>query len=103
MAAIVPQNICPKAKLEYDRDQRVKRGEFYTPDPVVSYIVRSVDYLLKTEFGLEDGLADTTVDPRTGEPLVQILDPTTGTGTSFASGSTTGWLSEGATGIGLGW
>jgi hypothetical protein len=69
---------------EYDKQQKVQRGVFYTPDPVVSYIVRSVDYLLKTEFGLEDGLADTSVDPETGEPLVQILDPATGTGTFLA-------------------
>jgi predicted helicase len=69
---------------EYDKAQRVKRGVFYTPDPVVSYIVRSVDHLLKTEFGLPDGLADTSVDPETGEPLVQILDPATGTGTFLA-------------------
>lgn len=69
---------------EYDKAQRVERGVFYTPDPVVSYIVRSVDYLLKTEFGLEDGLADTSVDPETGEPVVQILDPATGTGTFLA-------------------
>ena len=68
----------------YDKAQKVQRGVFYTPDPVVSYIVRSVDYLLKTEFGLEDGLADTSVDPETGEPLVQILDPATGTGTFLA-------------------
>ena len=38
----------------------MKRGVFYTPRPVVSYIVRSVDELLRTEFGLTDGLADTT-------------------------------------------
>ena len=38
----------------------MQRGVFYTPRPVVSYIVRSVDELLHTEFGLEDGLADTT-------------------------------------------
>ena len=69
---------------EYDPHQKVKRGVFYTPDPVVSYIVRSVDYLLKTEFGLEDGLADTSVDPETGEPVVQILDPAAGTGTFLA-------------------
>ena len=66
---------------EYDKEKKVQRGVFYTPDPVVSYIVRSVDTLLKTEFGLADGLADTGVDPETGEPLVQILDPATGTGT----------------------
>jgi hypothetical protein len=69
---------------EYDRAQKVQRGVFYTPDPVVSYIVRSVDYLLKEEFGLEDGLADTTMDLETGEPLVQILDPAAGTGTFLA-------------------
>ena len=38
----------------------MQRGVFYTPRPVVSYIVRSVHELLRTEFGLEDGLADTT-------------------------------------------
>ena len=45
---------------EYDAKKRMQRGVFYTPRPVVSYIVRSVDELLRTEFGLEDGLADTT-------------------------------------------
>lgn len=68
----------------YDKEQKVQRGVFYTPDPVVSYIVRSVDELIKTEFGLEDGLASTAKDPDTGEYLVQILDPATGTGTFLA-------------------
>lgn len=45
---------------EYDAKKRMKRGVFYTPRPVVSYIVRSVDELLRTELGLENGLADTT-------------------------------------------
>ena len=44
---------------EYDSAMKVKRGVFYTPQPVVSYIVRSVHELLQTEFGLEDGLAST--------------------------------------------
>lgn len=44
----------------YDKKLKVQRGVFYTPQPVVSYIVRSVHELLQTEFGLEDGLADTT-------------------------------------------
>ena len=74
----------------------MSRGVFYTPRPVVSYIVRSVDELLRTEFGLADGLADTTtwgemancnkelkipegVPP--DQAFVQILDPATGTGT----------------------
>jgi predicted helicase len=81
---------------EYDAKEKVKRGVFYTPLPVVSFIVRSVDELLKTEFGLEDGLADITtwgelqkrkpqiVLPKHAKPetpFVQILDFATGTGT----------------------
>jgi type I restriction-modification system DNA methylase subunit len=81
---------------EYDADMRVRRGVFYTPRPVVSYIVRSVDEILRTEFGLQDGLADTTTwsemakrhkdlkIPEGTSPdqvFVQILDPATGTGT----------------------
>ena len=80
----------------YDKKQKVSRGVFYTPRPVVTYIVRSVDELLRTEFGLRDGLADTTTwgematrhkelkipeGTPPGQPLVQILDPATGTGT----------------------
>ncbi len=81
---------------EYDSRKRMQRGVFYTPRPVVSYIVRSVDELLRTEFGLTDGLADTAtwgemakrykdlkipdgVSP--DQDFVQILDPATGTGT----------------------
>jgi len=90
---------------EYNKQLKVQRGVFYTPQPVVSYIVRSVHELLQTEFGLEDGLADTTTwsemlrkhpdmklppltdepgEKRTispDEPFVQILDPATGTAT----------------------
>lgn len=81
---------------EYDAKKRMQRGVFYTPRPVVSYIVRSVDELLRTEFGLEDGLADTTTwgemtkrykdltipkGASSGQAFVQILDPATGTGT----------------------
>ena len=80
----------------YDKKQKLSRGVFYTPRPVVSYIVRSVDELLRTEFGLADGLADTTtwgdmakrredLEIPAGTPseqvFVQILDPATGTGT----------------------
>ena len=80
----------------YDKKQKVSRGVFYTPRPVVSYIVRSVDELLRTEFGLADGLADTAtwgemakrhkdlnlpegISP--AQAFVQLLDPATGTGT----------------------
>lgn len=76
----------------YDPRMREARGVYYTPEPVVSYIVRSVDHLLKTEFGLADGLADTgkvripNPDPKAKSSTVevhrvQILDPATGTGT----------------------
>ena len=72
---------------EYDPKQKVRRGIFYTPDPVVSFIVRSVDYLLRTEFDCPDGLADTSTIPvKVNEEVkhvhkVQILDPAVGTGT----------------------
>ncbi|MBN1886479.1 MAG: N-6 DNA methylase [Thermoflexales bacterium] len=68
---------------EYDPDKKARRGVFYTPDSVVSFIVRSVDYLLRTEFGCPDGLADTGEMAWKGQmvPKVQILDPATGTGT----------------------
>jgi hypothetical protein len=89
----------------YNKQLKVERGVFYTPSPVVSYIVRSVHEFLQTEFGLPDGLASTvtwgemikqhpnfklppltdepgekrTIDP--AEPFVQILDIATGTAT----------------------
>jgi predicted helicase len=95
---------------QYDEQRKVERGVFYTPQPVVSYIVRSVHELLQSEFGLEDGLASTitwgemverrpdiqlptikVVDSETKgvvnrpidstTPFVQILDPATGTAT----------------------
>ena len=80
---------------EYDKQKKIKRGVFYTPRPVVSYIVRSIDTLLRSEFGLEDGLADTSTWAEIAErkrlaipqgvapsqDFVQILDPATGTGT----------------------
>ncbi len=43
----------------YNKQLKIQRGVFYTPQPVVSYIVRSVHELLQSEFGLEDGLAST--------------------------------------------
>ena len=77
----------------YDPKMREARGVYYTPEPIVSYIVRSVDYLLKRDFGLADGLADATtlkaVSPDGNYSLethkVQILDPATGTGTFLHS------------------
>ncbi|MBU1207624.1 MAG: hypothetical protein KKH04_11950 [Proteobacteria bacterium] len=80
----------------YDSKKKVQRGVFFTPLPVVSYIVRSVHELLQTEFGIEDGLASTVswgemvkrnkdlkipdgVKP--DEFFVTMLDPATGTAT----------------------
>jgi predicted helicase len=56
----------------YDPKMREARGVYYTPEPVVGYIVRSVDLLLQQHFHKASGLAD--------EQTV-ILDPATGTGT----------------------
>ncbi|MCY3869363.1 MAG: N-6 DNA methylase [Gemmatimonadetes bacterium] len=68
----------------YDPHLRKIRGVYYTPEPVVSYIVQSVDYLLRDQFGLTDGLADTamvTSEDGIPRPQVMILDPAAGTGT----------------------
>ena len=66
----------------YDPKLREKRGVYYTPEPVVSYIVRSVDSILKSDFDLS-GLADSSKITRGDKEIhkVQILDPATGTGT----------------------
>ena len=53
----------------YDPATREKRGVYYTPEPVVKYIVRAIHSLLKTHFHLEDGLASkelTLLDPAGG-------------------------------------
>ncbi len=72
----------------YDPRLREMRGVYYTPEPVVSYIVRSVDRLLRDQFHLADGLANTdkikvqvTDDIQEESPRVLILDPAAGTGT----------------------
>lgn len=69
---------------EYDPVLRKKMGAYYTPLPVVQFIVNSVDYLLKKEFGLTAGLADTS-KTKDGLHKVQILDPACGTGTFISS------------------
>ncbi len=56
----------------YKPQMRERRGVYYTPEPVVSYMVRSVDELLKDKFNKPLGIAD---------PEVMILDPACGTGT----------------------
>jgi predicted helicase len=56
----------------YDRETKKDRGVFYTPEPIVSFMVRSIDKLLQSHFNKPDGLADKDAI---------ILDPATGTGT----------------------
>ena len=89
---------------EYNPKLRKSKGVWYTPQPVVGFIVRAVDEILQKEFGLSDGLADYSMierqvaveqsrDKRTADGMkhmmqrfhrVQILDPATGTGTFLA-------------------
>ena len=77
---------------QYNPKERKIRGVYFTPEPVVSYIVRSVDYLLKERFGCPDGLADSSLLPPVAQPStagavpppshrVLILDPACGTAT----------------------
>jgi predicted helicase len=92
---------------EYDPKLRKSRGVWYTPEPVVDFIVRAVDDILKTDFNLPMGLADTSKTTIQVEvPIVkgkgktnytqlekvdkevhkvQMLDPATGTGTFLAA------------------
>ncbi|MBE9168670.1 N-6 DNA methylase [Pleurocapsales cyanobacterium LEGE 06147] len=73
----------------YKPQMRERRGVYYTPQPVVSYIVRSVDRILKQDFGLQAGLADATkvpVNSPNGKGVTEthkvlITDPAVGTGT----------------------
>ncbi len=80
---------------QYNAKERKSKGAYYTPKPVVDFIVRGVDWVLKNELGVSDGLANSEkteaiVPNKTGEkqfdPVhkVQILDPATGTGTFLA-------------------
>ena len=89
---------------EYNPKLRKSKGVWYTPQPVVGFIVRAVDEILQKDFGLAEGLADYSMierevaveqsrDGRTKDGLkhapkrfhrVQILDPATGTGTFLA-------------------
>jgi hypothetical protein len=79
---------------EYDPALRKARGVWYTPHPVVSFQVRAIDEILKTEFNLPQGIADNSkikikvnVQGNMVEQevhRVQMLDPATGTGTYIA-------------------
>ncbi|NPU99961.1 MAG: N-6 DNA methylase [Brevinematales bacterium] len=86
---------------EYDPKLREKRGVYYTPEPVVNFIVRAVDSILKSDFQFSKGLADISkvtvkmdvpgyVNKKTKNLAerelhkIQILDPAAGTGTFLA-------------------
>ena len=81
---------------EYDPALRKARGVWYTPSPVVNFIVRAIDDILKSEFGIKEGIADSSmIDIDVKQPgekkstkkkvhRVQFLDPATGTGTFIA-------------------
>jgi len=79
----------------YDSKKRINSGAFYTPQPAVEFMVRMVDEVLRSRFGLALGIADPSpwsrvaqrnefevpdsVDPH--KPFVSMIDPATGTGT----------------------
>ena len=103
----------------YDPKTKFARGVFYTPKPVVKYIVRNIHESLQNDFGLEDGLASkitwgemiaknpkiqlpSTTKPE--EHFVRILDPATGTATFLVyiiewiyNHLTAKWTAEGKT------
>ncbi len=88
----------------YDPELKKKMGAYYTPTPVVKYIIEAVDSALKNEFGIVDGISSSETVPYTYRvdegykigkgtgsktyfektidiPKVQILDPAVGTAT----------------------
>ena len=81
----------------YNKSLRKMRGVYYTPQPVVDYIVGAIDDILKQDFSLADGLADNSkivkkvhLQGRSKAEdkqfhRVQLLDPATGTGTFLAT------------------
>jgi len=77
----------------YDPKLRESRGVYYTPEPVVSYLVRSVDYLLKTRFGCANGLADTATVEYEREDAVAAMSSSPKT-----AGGDTGATAEKPTG-----
>lgn len=80
---------------QYDPSQRKELGAYYTPIPVVRFMVRAVDEIIKTEFGLPLGVADSTTwgeyskakglpipaGLKKTDPVIRMIDPATGTGT----------------------
>ena len=88
---------------QYDRKLRADAGAFYTPQPVVDFMVRAVDEVLSERFGLAKGIADSSTWAETAErngfdvpegvpadqPFVTMIDPATGTGTFLVA-----WLRQ---------
>lgn len=88
---------------QYDRKMRADAGAFYTPQPVVDFMVRAVDEVLRERFGLAMGIADSStwaeIAERNGfdvpdgvpadQPFVTMIDPATGTGTFLVA-----WLRQ---------
>ena len=88
---------------QYDRKLRADAGAFYTPQPVVDFMVRAVDEVLRTRFGLAMGIADPSTWSSVAEqngfevpdsveptaPFVSMIDPATGTGTYLVA-----WINQ---------
>ena len=62
----------------YEKEQKKRRGVYYTPTPVVDFMVQSVSELLESKFGCSDGFLDDNVS---------VLDPAVGTGTFLRKNS----------------
>ena len=88
---------------KYDSKMRADAGAFYTPEPVVEFMVRGVDHLLRTRFGLQAGIADPATWQQTAQqngfdipeginpdkPFISMIDPAAGTGTYLVN-----WLRQ---------
>lgn len=61
---------------QLDDAYKKRLGVYYTPKEVCDFIVRTVDEILKREFGIEDGL---------GSDDVHIIEPAVGTGAFLIS------------------
>ncbi len=75
----------------YDPEKRRKHGVYYTPRPIVSFIVMNINRILRQEFGKELSL---------GSDDVTILDPSSGTGTFLAMAQLAALLSIRSAGYG---
>ena len=96
---------------DYDPEQRKALGAYYTPIPVVRFMVRAVDDIIKREFDLPLGVADTTTwgeyskqkkipipDGLTSaDPVIRMIDPATGTGTFLLEWLRQAWANLGPT------